>query len=376
MGTRDLLGAADVTDAQLAAMVADLLHEDEVELLDSRVDLVDYHLPAITTGGRWWVSGHAATPCAKAPFRLFVKQVQSWSRSPLFVHVPEELREWAAATVPWRTEADVYRSALADLLPGGLRAPRAVGVFDLDETSSSVWLEEVPTQPATWDRARYERAAHLLGRFSGNRALAPLVGLRHMEWTMSVYAAGRLDTQVVPILMSDEVWQHPLCAAFDDELKDRLRQAAADSTALAAEADALPSLLSHGDACPNNLLAGPDGDFVMIDFGFLGAAPVAFDLSQLLVGDVQIGRRAAGGLSELDEAIVAAYVAGLRAEGCDLPEAQVRRGHALCLLLMTGLSALPFDLFDRPVDEDTLRIAADRAELARYALDLEAATRG
>ena len=69
MGTRDELGAADVSDAQLAAMVADLLHEDSVELLDSRVDPVDYDLPAITTGGRWWVSGHVATECARAPFR-------------------------------------------------------------------------------------------------------------------------------------------------------------------------------------------------------------------------------------------------------------------------------------------------------------------
>ena len=34
MGTRDELGAANVSDAQLAAMVADLLHEDTVELLD------------------------------------------------------------------------------------------------------------------------------------------------------------------------------------------------------------------------------------------------------------------------------------------------------------------------------------------------------
>jgi hypothetical protein len=375
METREQLGAADVTDAQLAAMVADLLHEDEVELLDSHVDLVDYHLPAITTGGRWWVSGHVATPCAKAPFRLFVKQVQSWSRSPLFVHVPEDIREWAAGTVPWRTEAEVYRSPIADLLPDGLSAPRAVGVFDLDDTSSAVWLEEVPTHPATWDRERYAHAAHLLGRFSGSRALAPMVGLRHLEWSMSVYAAGRLATQVVPLLMSDEVWDHPLCAAFDAELTARLRAAAAESSALAAEADALPALLSHGDACPNNLLAGPDGNIVMIDFGFLGAAPVGFDLSQLLVGDVQIGRRAAGGLAELDEEIVAAYVAGLRAEGCGIPEVEVRRGHALCLLLMTGLSALPFDLFEQPADEATLRIAADRAELARYALDLEAATR-
>ena len=108
----------------------------------------------------------------------------------------------------------------------------------------------------------------------------------------------------------------------------------------------------------------------MIDFGFWGGAPVGFDLTQLLVGDVQIGRRGADGLAELDEAIVAAYVAGLRAEGCEIPEAQVRRGHALCLLLMTGLSTLPFDLFDGPVNDETIRIAADRAAMARYALDL------
>ena len=89
---------------------------------------------------------------------------------------------------------------------------------------------------------------------------------------------------------------------------------------------------------------------MMIDFGFWGGAPVGFDLSQLLVGDVQIGKRGADDLAELDEAIVTAYVAGLRAEGCEIPEEQVRRGHALCLLIMTGLSTVPFDLFEGPID--------------------------
>ena len=225
-GPRDELGAADVTDPQLAAMVAQLLHEDEVELLDVAVATVDYDLPAITTGGRWWVSGHAATGCAKVPFRFFVKQVQSWSRSPYFQYVPEDVREWAAATVPWRTEADVYRSELVDLLPQGLSTPRALGVFDLDELSSSIWLEEVPLREACWDRARYERAAYLLGRFSASRALAALGELRHVDWTLDTYATGRLEVQVVPMLMSDEIWQHPLCAAFDGELRDRLRSTA------------------------------------------------------------------------------------------------------------------------------------------------------
>jgi hypothetical protein len=377
MGTRDELGAADVTDAGLAAMVADLLHEDEAELLDSRVDPVDYEQQTITTGGRWWVSGHASTGCAKVPFRFFVKQVQSWERSPFFQFVPEEYREMAVAGVPWKTEAEVYRSDLAARLPDGLSVPRALGVFDLDATSSSIWLEEVPARVARWDVRRYERAAYLLGRFAGSPALAPLAGLRHIEWTMNTYVTGRLAVQVVPLLMSDEVWQHPLCAAFDDELRARLRTAATESVALAAEADALPYLLSHGDACPNNLLAAEqDDDFVMIDFGFWGGAPVGFDLSQLLVGDIQIGRRRADGLAELDEAIVTAYVAGLRAEGCDIPEVDVRRGHALCLMIMTGLSTVPFDLFESPITPETQRIAADRATLARHALDLLESTAG
>jgi hypothetical protein len=371
MGSRESLGPADVSDAQLAAMVADLLHEDSVELLDSRVDPVDYDLPAITTGGRWWVSGHAATECARVPFRLFVKQVQSWERSPFFQFVPEEHRETAAALVPWKTEAEVYRSDLASRLPDGLTAPRALGVFDLDATSSSIWLEEIPARPATWDRARFERAAYLLGRLSASPVLAPLAGLRDVEWSLSSYAEGRLAVQVVPILMGDEAWEHPLCQTFDDELRGRLRAAADDVMTLVAEADALPRLLSHGDACPNNLLAGEhDSELVMIDFGFWGLAPVGYDLSQLLVGDVQLGKRPSDGLAELDEALVTAYVTGLRAEGCEIPEEEVRRGHALCLLLMAGLTMLPFDLFEGPVDDETLRISADRAAVARFALDL------
>ena len=72
MTGRELLGAADVTDDQLATMVADLLGEESVGLVDVRVEPVDYDLPAITTAGRWWVSGHAATSNGDAPFRILL----------------------------------------------------------------------------------------------------------------------------------------------------------------------------------------------------------------------------------------------------------------------------------------------------------------
>jgi hypothetical protein len=375
MTTRELLGPADVSDAQLAAMVADLLHEDQVALRDVRVEPVDYDLPAITTAGRYWVSGHATTSCGCAPFRLFVKHVQSWSRHPFFAQVPEEYRQLATDTVPWRTEALLYRSDLGDRLPEGLSLPRALGVFDLDELSAAVWLEEVPKHEATWDVERYRRAAYLLGRLAASPQVAPLAGVGEMDWNIGVYAGGRLAVQVVPLLMADEPWQHPLAAAFGDELRERLRAAARISLELAAEADTNPYLAGHGDACPNNLLAGegPE-DIVLIDFGFWMPTPVGFDLSQLLLGEVQLGHRPASTLAEIDRAIVPAYVEGLRAEGCGIEESVVWRSHALCMLVMSGLSALPFDLFDGPMTDEVQRIAADRAEIASYCLDLLDAT--
>ncbi len=377
MTTRELLGAADVSDDRLAAMVADLLHEDRVEVLDVEVAPVDYDLPAITTAARWWVSGHARTATGETPYRMFVKHVQAWERHPFFQSVPEEAREMAAASVPWRTEAEVYRSDLATRLPDGLTLPRALGVFDLDELSAAIWLEEVPVRPAVWDHERYARAARLLGRLSASPRVAPLASLRDLDWQLAIYAEGRVTHDVLPMLESEDVWRHPLCAAFDVQLVDRLRAQGRRAGELAAEADALPYLIGHGDACPNNLLAGEhDDELVMLDFGFWGAAAVGFDLTQLLVGDVQLGRRGADDLAEVDELIVTAYVEGLRAEGCDVPEAQVRRSHALCLLIMTGLSAAPFDLFDAPPTPEAHRIAADRAKLARHALDLVESTAG
>ena len=124
-----------------------------VTLVSSTVDEVAYDLPAITTAGRYWVRGTATADDEPWPFELFVKHVQSWSRSPLFAMVPDELRVTAAASVPWRTEPLAYRSDLAERLPEGLRMARCLGVFDLDELSAAVWLEKVPAHTAVWDAA-------------------------------------------------------------------------------------------------------------------------------------------------------------------------------------------------------------------------------
>ena len=168
MGNRTLLGAADVSDEQLAAMVADLLAVDQVELDDVCVEEVAYDIPAITTASRHWVSGTATTADGTEPWRIFVKHIQSWERHPFFQYVPAEFQEMAAAAVPWRTEAEVYRSDLAERLPEGLTMPRALDVVDLDELSAAVWIEDVSAPEVAWDLERYRRAAYLLGRLAAS----------------------------------------------------------------------------------------------------------------------------------------------------------------------------------------------------------------
>jgi hypothetical protein len=371
---RTALGPADVSDPQLTQMVAALLRapSGDVTLLESHASEVDYDLPAITTAGRYWVRGRASVTGTEVSFSLFVKHVQSWSRSPLFALVPPEMVVMAEAGVPWRTEPLVYRSDLRDRLPDGLRMPRSFGVFDLDEKSAAVWLEEVEARQVPWNLSRYERAAHLLGRFAGSPRVRERGLVGEHPFTVRDYLEGRLTGQVLPMLRDEGIWHHPLVAgAFDTDLRRRLLATADDAAALVEELAALPHLPAHGDACPNNLLVvdGIEG-FTLIDFGFMTMLPVGFDLGQLLVGDVQVGRRSAASLAEVESVIVPAYVDGLRAEGCDIPEPVVRRAHALHLMTYIGLSTLPFEHLDAPVTRELEHVAAERAATARFSLDL------
>lgn len=114
---------------------------------------------------------------------------------------------------------------------------------------------------------------------------------------------------------------------------------------------------------------------MLIDYGFWGTKPVGFDLGQLVVGDVQVGRRRAGTLARLEDLVTDAYVDGLRAQGYDaLDRDGVQRAHALCMLLYSGLSTLPFEHLGQEPTPALHVVAAERAATARFVLDLVDAT--
>ena len=373
---RELLGPADVIDADLESFVAAVLAESPVTVLDCWAEVAEYDLVAITTAGRFWVRGTAATPTGCRSFGFFVKVVQSWGRSPLIEQVPAQIRDVALASVPWRTEPDIYRSDLSTLLPDGLTMPRAHAVLDLDEESAAIWLEEVPTVAHEWDAPRFARAAFLLGRLAASERVSPVAALVPRRPAHRHYAEGRLAHQVLPLLRSD-IWAHPLVSStFDADLRASLRDAAAAMPGYLDELDAVPLGTAHGDACPRNLLvtrADADG-FVLIDYGFWGTAPVGFDLGQLLLGEIQTGERPSKELAGLHAACLPAYVDGLRAEGLDVDEATVARANALLMLEFFALSAIPFEALGGEITPQVHHVAGERAQAARFVLELVHAT--
>ena len=380
---RSALGPDDVDDAELAAMVAGLWDVPAVELLDSSAEPVAYDIPSILTGARTWVRGHADAGNGPRGFTFFVKRVHHWRHSPAFAFVPPELGEWAAAALPWRAEPMIYASDLAERLPEGLSVPRALRVDERPDETAVVWIEAVEHDPAPWSPETYVDAARLLGRLSGSARVADLADIDPQPWHVQYFVEGRLAHTVLPGLFDDATWQHPLVARHFDGLRPALTATANHLDALAEEFAALPHRASHGDACPNNLLRHPSRPgFTLIDFGFWRPQPVGFDLSQLLVGDVQIGRRDADDLPELAEACLAAYAAGLAAEGLEVPDAVLRRGHAVSLMLFNGLPSLPLELLDEARGLEASGALTDerldamhhwslqRSRIARYALDV------
>ncbi|MFJ5985135.1 hypothetical protein [Lentzea sp. NPDC092896] len=203
-------------------------------------------------------------------------------RRPVFPGFEELVGEF-----PWRDEAEFLVSDF--VLPPGMRRPRVLRVDDLGDRIG-LWLEDVVCADVPWDLPRFRRAAVALGRWAGRRfGGAPGRALRLLY-------EGRLVR---------EAFLRPDCPPLAGRMPDLL-----------ARLEALPQATGHNDACPQNLLVPLDDpeSFVVIDVGWQCPNPVGADLGQLLVGLAQAGRMAVADLPPVREAIIDAYLEGLRLE--------------------------------------------------------------
>lgn len=305
---------------------------------------------------------------------IVIKIARSPRHSPLWERIPESSRELSMTELPWRAEADLYRSPLRLLLPPGLRMPALYAVDEIDDDRVALWMEDIEERPEAWRRTDYLAAARALGRMAGSlpEPVIPAdVPVRRRDFRG--YFFGRVRQGTMPALRDDTTWTHALVhGAVDPRLRDDLLVLEASAPRLLDPLDRLPRTLAHGDACPQNLLrpAAEDDTVVAIDWTFAGVCSLGTDAGQLLAGHAESGELEPARLPELLDDIVEAYGAGVTDAGATVNPDDVRFGVVANLVIRSAFTALPVELLEVPGNDESEVFFQRRAQYARFLVDL------
>jgi hypothetical protein len=361
----------EVPRSTIELVAASALHADRpLRVLHYELEPFGIPLFSMTTGGLWRLAGTAMDDRGTRRFHAVLKVVHTPLRWAGIDAIPVDMRGYIVAHVPWRTEAEVYRSDLANFLPAGLRLPDMYLIEDLDEDSAGIWMEDVQTDPARdWNNDCYTQVAYLLGYLAGVPG-APT----GMERDIADFVTGPGEHVFVPMLRSGILHSHP---AFDGTIDHHLEQDMLlfvdHLPSLLAEAATLPRTRAHGDACPQNMLQTRTGT-VALDWGSFGTTTAGFDLGQLLAGRANEGLLDGPTMAMLAPACLSAYLDGLLDAGMSLPPALVRRGFGISMAFQSGLSALFPRELEGPVTAELRDLIRARAGMARFILDELTAT--
>ncbi len=168
----------------------------------------------------------------------------------------DALRPRAAAY--WRREADVALDGLLD----GSAGVRAAEVLRVEEDPAGITLWTARVDDAANNGLFL---AHALGRFA---TATP----DDRPWLARDVLAGRLDR------FADRGGWPTLARTTLADVADRIWQRRGHHL---ATLDALPAVLTHGDATPRNLLGRDRDDVVAVDWSTLGIGAVGSDLGYL-----------------------------------------------------------------------------------------------
>jgi hypothetical protein len=288
---------------------------------------------AHTTGTRtraYRFSGDARDGGQVVPWSLFLKVI-----------VPQPDRVDPSGSHYWKREVLAYQSGLLDDLPGGLVAPRCIGVAEQPEGEFWVWLEEVRDQIGPeWPLEHYGVSARHLGQFNGAYVMGrPLPSypwlsrgrLRHWA-TWSAAGIARLR----------ESLDHPLVRRhYPPRAADGLFGLWAQREALLHALHGLPQVFCHFDAFRRNLFARrtADGDYetVAVDWADAGMGAIGEEIAALVAASLYYREVQWGRAVELDTMVFQSYMEGLRHVGWRGDQRMLRLGYAAASVLRYGL---------------------------------------
>jgi hypothetical protein len=131
----------------------------------------------------------------------------------------------------------------------------------------------------------------------------------------------------------------------------------------------MPLCRPHGDACPQNLLVPADAPetFVAIDVSQQVPTALGCDLAQLVVGLVHAGAVPARDLTDIVDATVPEYIAGLRAYGWNGQADDILFAFWTALLIRSGFDSIPYERLDNANGHTAIpRAIAERIALTTF----------
>ena len=249
-----------------------------------------------------------------------------------------------------RREILAYEEGLLKDLPGGISAPRCLGVTKYPDGVCWLWLEDVqsPASPI-WSLAEYVLAARHLGQFNG--AYLTEYPLPSLPWLSQNWMRGWLgdyeeDCKKVLELSRDErFWEQPLLrSSFPRSITNEISQLWASHDALLRTLDRLPRTFCHLDAYRPNLFIRRDAQgsnqTVAVDWVFTGIASVGEEIANLLAASLIWFEYDAAEAKNLDEAVFNGYLNGLRDSGWQEDSRLARLGYTAACALRWGIVGL------------------------------------
>jgi hypothetical protein len=249
-----------------------------------------------------------------------------------------------------RREILAYEEGLLNDLPGGVSAPRCLGVTKYPDGVCWLWLEDVlnPAGPA-WSLTEYGLVARHLGQFNG----AYLTGhvLPSLPWLSQNWLRGWLNyeeaggREVLELIRDEHFWEKPLLrSAFPRSITSEILQLWASHDALLRTLDGLPRTFCHLDAYRPNLFIRRDAQgsnqTVAVDWVFTGIASVGEEIANLLAASLIWFEYDAAEARNLDEAVFNGYLNGLRDAGWQEDSRLVRLGYTAACALRWGIVGL------------------------------------